>query len=562
MSNFWGRLTTSRHLLTVCFFALLLPAWIGSHLPAVFFGVNQTPLHVSYWTADEQSGVNGALHILKERSVLGLRNADVLYYGPVMGLVGVPAPALDFLSKYLSGSVRDADDYKDAVVWDWGGVLAWARLVTVAGAFVGLLGIYALFRTSTFNPALTWWLPCAATCVAAASYSYFIYSSFFRHWIFVVVVLIWQLYIATRIHEVNEKGRLRLWTLQAVLTAVTFGISHVGIMFQVFWLPLLIMWLGNGAWERVKEFAAYVFASLVGMALMIWWHPYAFERILGLVGLRDVPQRVAELDLTNNTTALASLEFYVQLIILAILPLLVMAAVLAFRARRSGERTNIMRSSIAWMLLLPAAVNLVVFSFPDLHVSRYVFPATLLLILFFMMYIGRSIAASSRVTVQRIALAFVGTFIVLNVVQNIGWLRMVSAGPPERATIVPQLYAIYEQKPNASVLILKGWPLGVVHTNAAYADFMTRYQKGKSELWQYLTTHEPPTDVVRLNAYYARDEQTFLSQKDAYDYAVRYSPPPVGKDVTPLSPTDEFEIRPWNVWRYSRFQERYDLLEP
>lgn len=543
-------------------FALIgLVVWIVSHVPVVLYGTDETPLHVSYWTADEQSGVNGALHILKERSLLGLRNTDVLYYGPIMGLVNVPAPAIDFLGKYISGKVSSPEAYEDAIVWDWGGVLAWARVIAVIAGYIGLLGVFFLFRTNTFNPGNIAWVPFLATLVVASSYSYFIYTGFSRHWIFIVVGLVWQLYLATRIYEQKEGSRRHLWAGQVILTTISFGISYVGIMYQAFWIPLVLTWLYTKSWIYVKEFAAYIGASLVGMALMVWWHPYAFERILGLVGLRDVPQRVAELDLTNNTTAFASLGFYTQIILLAVLPLLVMTAFLVWRSRREGMKTVILRNPVALMFLVPTLASIAVFSIPDLHISRYVFPGTLLLILFFCAYASWAIAQTSNQQTRKLTLFFLSTFVILNVIQNIGWLRMVSAGPPERSSIVPQVIRWQEENPNARILFLKGWPLGVVHTNEAYRDFASRYNKGDSELWQYLTSNPAPNKVIPLNVYYVRNEESFAKEKSAYDFAVRHHLPTVGDDVSILSPTDEFEVRPWNVWHFKDFQESFEIVQ-
>jgi hypothetical protein len=236
-----------------------------------------------------------------------------------------------------------------------------------------------------------------------------------------------------------------------------------------------------------------------------------------------------------------------------------MAVLHALRAWR--ETRGILKNPPLLALIIPALLNVIVFSVPELHVARYVFPATTLLILFFLAYAAHALSLNPDKNVKYIVLTYVILFIGLNVIQNVGWLRMVYAGPAERATIVPQLLSWQEENPESRALMLKGWPLGVVHTNEAYRDFVERYSKGDSELWQYIINNLAPDDVAPLDVYYVRDEESFAKEKGAYDFAVRHHLPQTGDDVSILSPTDEFEIRPWNVWRYKKYQESFEIVQ-
>ena len=94
--------------------------WGILHIPGIVYGTQNTPLHISYMTADEQSPINGALHILESRSLQAVRSATALYYGPIFAIVAVPAVAADFIVKLVYGMVSGAQSYKDLVVWNWG----------------------------------------------------------------------------------------------------------------------------------------------------------------------------------------------------------------------------------------------------------------------------------------------------------------------------------------------------------------------------------------------------------------------------------------------------------
>ena len=99
--------------------ALLLSCWMLLHIPALWYGTDNLPLHQSY-VGDEQSPVNGALHVLQAKNPLALRNLPTLYYGPVFASLAVTAVAIDFGEKYIRGIAQDATAYKNHILFDWG----------------------------------------------------------------------------------------------------------------------------------------------------------------------------------------------------------------------------------------------------------------------------------------------------------------------------------------------------------------------------------------------------------------------------------------------------------
>lgn len=553
-ADHWGLSWTK----AVVFICLSFVLWFSLHTYAILYGTAETPLHVSYWSADEQSPVNGALHMLKEKSLLGMRNENTLYYGPVFAVLALPAVVADFSVSYVFGGIRSADAYKDKVVWDWGGILVWARLLAVCTSLLGLVAVYLLFWTETLNPSAVSWIPYAAAGLTGISYFYFVHTSFFRHWVFVLVFLLWQLYLAVRLIE--QDGRVwKLWLWQGVLAVASFGVSYLSLIYQVFWVPVLVYWVCRKHWTALRTTLLFAVGAAVGIGIVVWWHPYAFIRLLGLLGIIEPVAIGSVLGMTENTASGNSFLWYAWLVLIHTWPLLLAAIVLVIR----NQAWHVLSSWWFWALLTPGAVNYVVFSMPPHHEARYMLPAIVLLVLVVFALVSRNLQSICEARKMKLLIVLlVGLWGVLNLVQIVGWTRMMAAGPVERSDIIPQILAWQEEKPDARTLVIKGWPLGYVHTQEAYEDYITRYDKEKYELWQYLRTLPPPQGVTPLDVYYlheGEDVTDFVLR--SYDHVVRHVPPQVGPDLVPESPQDEFDIRPWNVWRYQDYQERYEIVK-
>lgn len=539
------------------FFALVgvLFVWLFLHIPGIMYGTSDTPLHVSYMTADEQSPINGALHMLKEKSLLGLKNQNTLYYGPMLSLIVLPAVVADFSLQTIKGRVSGAESYKDYIVWNWGGILQWARVTAVCIGFLGLLAIYLIFDTKTVNYSRNKLIPIISSLLLAGNYLYFEYTDFYRHWIFIVVILLWQIYFGIKIYESKEK-RLLFWSAQAVLTVAGFGISYLGIINLVFWLPLLFIWFKEKQWGIIKEFGLHTIAVLLGCAVMIWWHPYAFLRILGLVGADVAPTAVV---LESHLNPFLSLYFYTRVLVANNFFLILGGLLLTIQFIREKVWKNI----LIWMMFVPAGVNFTVFSIMTHHETRYIFPVSILLTLFVyaLFFEAYQIFGGGNKTI-RLAGFLIGLSFLANCLQIALWQRMILAGPPERQEVISEIQEWQKENPGTRVLVVKNWPLGYVHTREAYEDYIARYNKSTYDLWQYILTLEPPKGIEPLNVYYLHtDEELTDELQGEYDHVVIHSNAVVGSDIAGESPNDEFDIRPWHLWNYKKYQETFSVIK-
>jgi hypothetical protein len=556
--RFLGTTSTVRTLL-ITLAALVL--WIGFHVPSIRYGTHDTPLHVSYLTADEQSPVNGALHVLQSKSIFGLQNQTTLYYGPIFAMLAVPGVILDFGYRYLTGEITQPLEYKNVVVWDWGGILVWVRVTAVLVGFLGLIALWLLFRTRTCNPSGDVRMSWIAAGLLATNYLYVEYSGTFRHWIFMVVLVLWQLVCAVWILEAKT-GRIRLWVGQVVLATCTFGISYVGLLYQLFWVPILYQWWRESAWQQLREFGYYVAGALGGMALMVWWHPYGFMRTFGLFRfVSDAPSSSAAIVEASRLSAITdAFAYYIQVIVVnnSVLTLVgVLCAVLVVRG--VGRRTCVHFGLIP---LIPAIANLLFFSVHAHTESRHMLPTTVLLLV--AVLIGCAHAVPYIVAQRRfVHMSKILVLIAcgLGILQSGGLMRVMSYGPPERALILPQIHAWQQENLHTKVLLVKNWPLGYVHTHDAYTEYVDRYNKGAYELWQYIASTPTPEEVRPINVYYRHDTESWTEEDlSAYDHVVVYHAPRKVEGIAPESPLDVYDLMPWTLWNFTDYQESYTVV--
>ncbi len=531
--------------------------WFGLHIPAILYGTEHTPLHVSYLTADEQSPINGALHVLQSKSILGLQNQHTLYYGPVFALIAVPAAVLDFAYRYVIGEISQPLDYKDVVVWHWGGILAWARGIAVLIGFLGIYACFTLFSTKTLNLTGDRRIPWLAASLLATNYLYFEYSGAFRHWIIMVVLLLWQFVVLVWILE-KENHRRWLWVGQVLLTTAAFGISYLGLLYQVFWIPVLYTWWRERAWVYLREFGYHLIGVGGGLILMVLWHPYGFMRTFGLFRFAAGGAEAAPVVATGSAlhTLLTSFGYYTQVIIINNAVLCGAILIWLLWCLRTKYLPQV--RYLFFVPLFPAVANHMFFGFVAHTESRHMLPTIVcLLIALLIGYVqARPTSISSRA--YWIVIAAIG----IGLVQIGGFVRMMSYGPPERVLMLPQIHAWQEADPGTSILLVKNWPIGYVHTRVAYADYISRYNKSQYELWQHILTAEPPKDVVPINVYYKHyDESVTQEDMQHYDHVVIHHPPEVGPGIAPESPQDIFDLKPWTLGRFTDYQETYTILK-
>ncbi len=537
--------------------------WVALHIPGIRYGAQNVPLHEAYLTSDEQSPINGALHILQNKNPLTLRsNGWGLYYGPIFAVVAVPPVVADFAIRILTHSVTGAESYKDFIVWNWGGVLEWSRLLSVLVGFLGLLAVFLMFGTATLNPSRKKWIQYAASTLLGLNYLYFEYANFFRHWVFILAIVLWQLYLLILMIE-SDRHRKLFWFLQWLLTVLTFGISYIGIAYEILWLPLLIIWIKNKEVANLKALGIYVLGVAVGVLGVILWYPYGFTRMLSIVGFAaPTTHTSAVLDLTSSVGG-HSFWFYAQIILLNDPFLLIAGITLAFALYRSKI---IFPKYWLWATFLLAFANYTVFALPTHHETRYALP-TIVFCSLMVMSMYSWVYANSRHTdlKMRLARIFLIFSIVVSSVQIIGWERMIMAGPVERRSIVPELVAWQKVSPTAKFLAFKDWPFGYVHTHDAYVVFANNHgQFGyPSDLWQYILGAEPPQSVTPIAAYYRSAAAPKITAKDRATYAhiITFEPAILDPQVWGGNPNDQFDFRPWTVWNYSDYQDRYIMVK-
>ena len=129
----------------------LLGMWIFLHAAIIFFGSNNVPLHSAY-IGDEQSPVNGALHVLNDVSLGSLHNLETLYYGPIFALLAIPGVLMDALVFFLTEGSVNPQAYQTNLLYDWGGVTVWIRSIALIFSYLGLVGLYKVLTTKTVNP--------------------------------------------------------------------------------------------------------------------------------------------------------------------------------------------------------------------------------------------------------------------------------------------------------------------------------------------------------------------------------------------------------------------------
>ena len=181
--------------------AFLLAVWVAIHLPAIWYGTENLPLHMSY-IGDEQSPVNGALHVLQDKNLLAFRNLKTVYYGPLFPIISLPAVVLDFGEKFISGRIQNSNQYKNYILWNWGGIAWKNRVIATIFSFAVIILVFMLCNTRTLNQA-----------GAKDTYFYlrsvgnkflFLNTQVFRHWVFVLFSLVGLIYCLVRLYESHE----------------------------------------------------------------------------------------------------------------------------------------------------------------------------------------------------------------------------------------------------------------------------------------------------------------------------------------------------------------------
>lgn len=481
-------------------FGLLL--WLIFHLPSIQYGASNLPLYVAH-IGDEQVPVNGALHVLNEKNVLALRDANKAYYGPVMVMLAVPAVVLDFSRVFLFKGVSTPLEYRNYVVWNWGGILIFGRILSVLVGFVGLVIFFKILLLPEINPKRYLWPALLATALLATEYFYFHYTAQFRHWVFLNVILLSQIYLYILLKRGSFQSRW-YWFLQAILTVTTFGMSYLGALFNLVWTTDLIKWVRDYKKNKTElfNFSVYTGAVLLGSALMIAWHPYAFFRMFGIVS-SDLVKNTESAVLEEDYGTGSSFAYYADLFLNNHWGLVLAGAALLLLLWSFRKQLNIF-SYVHTPVIILLTAYILLFGLQSHHSTHYFLPAIVMIhLLVGMCFVRLSNEKPVRQTVLWTAIIiFFGVQFSFNGLVMSKLLVTLEDGPPELA-LAEKLITLQEEE-EGRVLLSGCSPLGVPHTREAYEDFADRAERYKTNLYSTMLADDFPfpKNVTLLDAYY------------------------------------------------------------
>ncbi len=525
--------------------------WVCMHVVGITYGTQDLPLHQSY-VGDEQSPVNGALHMLQEKSVLGLRNITTLYYGPVFATLALPAVVGDFLYQCVSTRTCSAEAYRSSVLWDWGGIVILLRVTSVLASILGLYFLYRLFMTRTFNVLQNRSYALLGVGLVGCNYYFFEYSHFFKHWLFVIVILFAQIYLTVRLRETQGKGVL-LWWVHGGLTVMSFGISYISILYSAAFLPVMYaLWREGDALVRgyLYRYLAGVFAACL---VVLWWHPYAFMRYLGFVGvggsnnLGDIQNPLAGVG--------SSWSYYSTEILLNHAPLVLALVILLTVVLRREFRKCVFW---LWMFGSVAAITVLLFAPSVHHEGRYMLPTLLMLILACVVaYVYAMEKTMLSKQVRAWVLGMFAVYAAFHVVHVVKWVDIYSDGPPEQQ-IRSELLEVQQKLENNPIGLVQGYIFGHVHTKEAYAAYIEKRGRQDTNLYKAIMETPLPEGVEPLNVRYVWPQEYAPDQStiDSYNVVYRLVTPREG-EINQFDYMDENILR---LWRWDALMPRYERL--
>ncbi len=531
--------------------------WVGLHVPSIRYGATDVPLYVTH-VGDEQVPINGGLHVLNEKNLLALRDANKAYYGPLMVMLAVPAAAANYAWATVFEGVASPLQYRDHVIWDWGGILMFGRGLSVLIGFVGLVIFARILLLSEVNPPHRLWPVVLAVLLLATEYFFFHYTAHFRHWVFLITILLAQAYLYFLMRR-NGFRLWRHWFIQAVLSVTTFGISYLGILFNIVWAPDFIKWIIQPRKNKGVLACAFAYgaAVLTGAAVMVWWHPYAFFRIIGIVG-SDLSGDTAAPALEEHYGTAFSFDYYTDLFFnnhsaLALAFVLLLAALWSARKRLL----------FVYPILSLLVIYFLLFGFQSHHSTHYFLPAIVLFHLLFgmaLVAIANKKGGQWKKYLLPIVVFLIGIQLAFNSAVIYKLVGVLHLPPPE--TTLARLLVDMQERERGNVLLSGCGPLPVPHTRAAYADFASRAERYKTSLYSTMLSPEfpYPADVTLLDAYYD-DNMPAGERLNSGDYDRVVVCHPFNPEGDPNRRL-EHETKLFNYWDLSAYVDRFEFIYP
>lgn len=527
--------------------------WFCAHIPFLNYGTDNLPLHMSY-VGDEQSPVSGALHVLQDKNPLALRNLSTVYYGPVFSMISLPGVLSDFIYRMFTGDIHSIGDYKDYILWNWGGIAKNDRFIAVFFGLIGIVSLFKLLSTDTINP-LKRKLPVyLGVALLSLDLLYFEYTGFFKHWAIIIPLLILQFYFLVRLKESGYSKKY--WILSAFISVFSFGVSYLSILFQIMWLPLLINWIRDKNIKQLKQFCFYTLGFIVSNFLIVLWHPHAFLRIIGIIG-----GDITDTSIANYTNEIQvanlpmSFSYYLSIILnnyLAVLLVAIILSVFLF------YKNNIHKLWYLWSILSVVFASFVIFGIVSHHESRYVLPVTTGLIVFVsvLLSIYFSGVDVKNKFVSVIIFLLISFTILFNFIHIIKLDFIINEGPKERV-VVNRILELEKQKVGSKTLSYQYYILGAVHTKEAYSDYASRTKKDNLNLYKIIASTTLPKNITPLNVYYRRpDSGINVKEWNDYDHVVYKFEP--RQEINQFDFFDESYLR---LWKYDDLSVKYFFIK-
>lgn len=525
-------------LLKKFFVPFLFVAWALAHWIIVSYGTQLVPLHSFYASSDEQAPILGVMHMLEDRSILAMRGHESVYYGPMFSVIAAPAVIADAARAYLAGYVKSAADYKVWFSFNWGSVLFLERWVSVIVGFIGLLYAWCLFNLSVINPKEKKWVAGLGVALLATNFYYFLYSGWLRHWIFITVFLIMQIYYLIQINEREKKSD---WIWMGALSFLGFGIAYVTLVLQIMWLPVLIIWFRKKDYSKIKSFIFYLTFLILSSVLCVIWNPTPYLRYASL-------SKTAGLQF--HLWSQPSLYYYLKIIIFN-QPFLTFAFLLTVIFGAIGQKQY--KKYWFWSILLAGLAHLIFFS-ANVHAEpRYVMPATIAFILLAIGLTAHWSATDTRRRMFHVLVILFGLEIAWQSTNSFLWSYAAVKGPEDK----PLIAWLYSLPPEKKVLVDAWHFMGAAHDKKIIKEYSDTRFGGKplSNMLTYFSQTDPPswTPVINNIVYMYGDKVTGNYKKDEFDYFAHY----YGEPLT----TNFFEESLLRLWFMSDLRQRYSVTD-
>lgn len=526
------------------FHVILISIWIVLHVPAIYYGTYNLPFHASY-IGDEQSPITGALQILQSKNFFAIYNLESLYYGPLFAILALPAVVFDFVLSSVSSGIWSVTEYKNHILYDWGGIVANSRIIALLVGYLGIVALYKILTTKLINPDKNQLPVILGVLVLATNFYYFEYSSFFKHWVFILVPLLWQLYILLLMYEYPERIK-KYFVLQALLAVAAFGVSYLSLLSQIILLPLFIRLVMSRDKNIGWGFFTY-FATLIPLsAIVIAWHPAQVIRYLQIFSGNVLRTESNQYTLSVDSDPQPFLYFFKVIFFNHIL--IIFAGILLVIYFRKRVSKNI-RPFLFSCLLLGVLYFIIVVAQSN-HVSRYALPVILMLLMIITSLFTNLYSCLN----QKMKIVFIGLLsisVIYHLVSIGFWSQMMIAGPVERvniSAIIEHQLASNEEK----VLIVSSRLLGWPHTRESYNEFAINNDMEDRALFKAYKTSISPK-IPLLSVSYVSNKKDVI-ELQTYAQIIECKDPEAGGELEDGDYSEVYLFRLWTTnyhWQYS-----------